>query len=164
MKNIKRVLVLAVIMLTGSLVTSAQKKSADEVKRMVESLNYVFKAEMANPQGSVSRFLTSEYDLVVTRDTVISFLPYFGRAYSAPINPSEGGIKFTSVKFDYKQSNDGKRWKIDIRPKDASDVQQLYLDIFDNGSATLQVISTNRQTISFNGYVEENKARGKKAF
>jgi len=37
------------------------------------------------------------------------------------------------------------------------------LHISSNGNATLQVISTNRQPISFNGYIEENN-QPKKAF
>ena len=164
MKIIKGFLIVFAIISSGCLLTvNAQKKNPEDIKRIVESRNYIFKAQRANPLGgSMSRDLSSSYyDLTVGRDTVISFLPYFGRAYSAPVNPSEGGIKFTSTKFDYQQSNNGKRWTITIKPKDASDVQQLYLDIFDNGFATLQVISTNRQSISFNGYVEERNSNGK---
>ena len=165
MKNRKASLILlAINILAGSLIATAQKKSPEEMKKIVESKNYVFKAQWVNPQAGTSRQLTSDYDLTIAGDTVISYLPYFGRAYVAPINPSEGGIKFTSTQFDYKLSNDGKSWKVMIQPKDAPEVQQLYLDIFDNGKATLQVISTNRQSISFNGYVEENKAKRKRAF
>jgi hypothetical protein len=165
MKNRKALLVLlAINILAGSLMATAQKKSPDEIKKLVESKNYVFKAQWVNPQVGTSRQLTSDYDLAIAGDTVISYLPYFGRAYAAPVNPSEGGIKFTSTKFDYKLSNGGKSWRVTIKPKDAPEVQQLYLDIFDNGNATLQVTSTNRQGISFNGYVEENKAKRKRAF
>lgn len=162
MKNIKIFLLFAASVLAGSSIIKAQDK--DEVKTMIESRNYIFKAQMVNPQNSVSRQLTSEYDLTISRDTIISYLPYFGRAYVAPVNPSEGGIKFTSTKFEYNPVKDEKGWKITIRPKDAPEVQQLFLEVFDNGTATLQVISTNRQGISFNGYVEEAKAKGKKAF
>jgi len=165
MKNKKPYLIcLAISILAGSFMAKAQKKSPDEIKKIVESQNYVFKAQWANPQASISRQLTSDYDLTIAGDTVISYLPYFGRAYVAPIDPSEGGIRFTSTKFDYKLSQNGKSWKVMIKPKDSPGVQQLYLEIFDNGNATLQVVSTDRQAISFNGYVEENKAKGKKAF
>jgi len=164
MKNIKAFLILFAISILAASGINAQKKNPDEIKKLVESKNYVFRAQWVNPQASTSRQLTSDYDLTIAGDSVISYLPYFGRAYVAPINPSEGGIKFTSTQFDYQLSNGGKSWKVTIQPKDAPEVQQLYLDIFDNGKATLQVISTNRQSISFNGYVEENKAKGKRAF
>jgi hypothetical protein len=78
-------------------------------------------------------------------------------AYSAPIDPSQGGIKFTSTKFEYiKQPGKKDGWDITIIPKDASDVQKLYLHVTSKGYATLQVTSTNRQPISFNGIIEEN--------
>ena len=131
---------------------------------MIESRNYIFKAQMANPQNSASRQLTSEYDLTISGDTIISYLPYFGRAYVAPANSSEGGIKFTSTNSEYNTVRDDKGWEITIKPKHAREVQELFLRVFDNGNATLQVISTNRQGISFNGYVEEGKSKRKRAF
>ena len=164
MKNIKVFLLLAASVLAGSSIIKAQDKKQDEVKTMIDSRNYIFKAQMANPQNGASRQLTPEYDLTISVDTIISYLPYFGRAYVAPSNPSEGGIKFTSTQFEYNPVKDEKGWKITIRPKDVREVQQLFLEVFDNGRATLQVISTNRQGISFNGYVEEGKAKGKRAF
>jgi hypothetical protein len=165
MKNIKTFLVFFTInILAGLSIVKAQEKTPDEIKKIVESQNYIFKAQMVYPQSGSSRSLTSDYDLTITRDTIISFLPYFGRAYSAPVDPTKGGIKFTSTDFEYKPTKDGKSWGITIKPKDAPDVQQLYLDIFDNGNATLRVTSTNRQSISFNGYVKEGPPKGKKAF
>ena len=72
-------------------IIQAQEKKEPTTQQIVESKNYIFKAESVNPQRGRFRYLTSaEYDLVVTSDTVIAYLPYFGRAYSAPINPSEG--------------------------------------------------------------------------
>jgi len=164
MKSIKIFLLLSVSVLGASLITKAQDKKPGEIKTMIESRNYIFKAQMANPQNGSSRQLTPEYDLTISGDTIISYLPYFGRAYVAPTNPSEGGIKFTSTKFEYNPVKDEKAWKITIKPKDDREVQQLFLEVFDNGRATLQVISTNRQGISFTGYVEEGKPKGRRAF
>lgn len=165
MKNTKAFLSLfTVIILAASSIVKAQDKKPDEMKRIIESQNYIFKAQMVNPLGGGSRQLTPEYDLSITKDTIISYLPYFGRAYTAPIDPTEGGIKFTSTHFEYKSPKDGKGWEITIKPNDVRNVQELYLTIFDNGNATLQVTSTDRQSISFNGYVIEGRAKEKKAF
>ncbi|MEI9944869.1 MAG: DUF4251 domain-containing protein [Chitinophagaceae bacterium] len=144
-----------------SLVTKAQDKSLS-TKAMVEMKNYIFIAQSATPSGGQFIPLTSQYDLTVRGDTVISYLPYFGRAYSAPIN-NEGGIKFTSAKTNYKAERKNDKWQIIIKPN-AVDVQQFYLTIYDNERASLQVISTNRQTISFDGYVKEGMPLDKKAF
>lgn len=150
------------VLLAGT--ATAQDKEAAAVKAMVEARSYIFKAEFASPQSGRNINLTSEYDLTVKPDSVISYLPYFGRAYVAPINPAEGGIKFTSTSFDYKQVKRKKNgWEIMIKPRDASDVQDLYLTIFDNGTASLRVNSLNRQGISFSGHVMEASGN-KKAF
>lgn len=153
------------LLLLAVTIVQAQEKKEIATQQIVESKNYIFKAESVNPARSRVRYLTSDYDLVVTGDTVTAFLPYFGRAYSAPIDPSEGGIKFTSADFGYTVEKKKKRsWEILIRPKDALDVQELYLTIFDNNKASLRVNSVNRESISFNGYIVEGKEKDKKAF
>ena len=153
------------LLLLAATIVQAQEKKEPTTQQIVESKNYIFKAESVNPARSRVRHLTSDYDLVVTSDTVIAFLPYFGRAYSAPIDPSEAGIKFTAADFEYTVEKKKKRgWEILIRPKDARDVQELYLTIFDNNKASLRVNSVNRESISFNGYIIEGKEKNKKAF
>jgi len=153
------------LLLLLTTIIQAQEKNEPTTQQIVESKNYIFKAESVNPPRGRFRHLDSDYDLVVAIDTVIAFLPYFGRAYSAPINPSEGGIKFTSGDFEYKLEKEKKHsWEILIKPKDARDVQALYLTIFDNNKASLRVTSINRESISFNGYIIEGKQKDKKAF
>ena len=142
----------------------AQEKTELTTKQLLETKNFIFKAETVTPQRGRFRQLTSEYDVVVTNDTVIAFLPFFGRAYSAPINPSEGGIKFTSGKFGYSlEHGKKKRWTLKIKPEDVKEVQDMYFTIFDNKKATLLVNSLNRESIVFNGYIIEGKDQ-KKAF
>lgn len=156
---------LFIIILAGPLVIKAQDKDATATRAMVEAKNYVFTAQLAQPQNGRTVNLTSEYDLTVRPDSVIAWLPYFGRAYVAPINPSEGGIKFTSTDFEYIVEKKKKHsWEIAINPRDASGVQQLNLTIFDNGTASLRVNSLNRQGITFRGYVTEGRSGEKKAF
>jgi len=161
--KIKAVVFFFSLLFIGIIPAYAQDK-AKAVQKMIEAQQIIFKAQFISPMSGISKVLTSEYDLTVSKDAVISYLPYFGRAYVAPIDPSIGGIMFTSDKFEYKKENNKKDgWDITIVPKDASDIQKLYLHISSEGFATLQVTSTNRQAISFNGYVEKNELP-KKAF
>jgi hypothetical protein len=44
-----------------------------------------------------------------------------------------------------------KEWIIVINPREPVDVRELTLRVFKNGSASLMVNSTNRQSISYNG-------------
>jgi hypothetical protein len=160
-----RHLIVVALLLSAGIVANAQEKNEASAQQLIESKNFVFKAETVTPSRGRFRQLTSEYDLVVAGDTVTAFLPYFGRAFSAPINPTDGGIKFTSSDFQYvteKRKKDG--WEIVITPKDAQDVQTLYLTVFDNKKASLRVNSLNRESITFNGYIQEGKQKDKKAF
>ncbi len=172
MKTLIKLVAVSVLILCGLQTVNAQssksqKKAAKEasVKKMVEDNSYVFKANFANPQGGGRRTLTDDYDLVVSKDSLIAYLPYFGRAYIAPLNPTDGGIQFTSTKFDYNTTkNKNGSWDVLIKPKDRNlgdwrDVQSLRLSIFSNGYASLSIISSNRSYISYDGYIEE---RGKK--
>lgn len=131
----------------------AQKVETGEMKTLVESGRYIFKPQTVMPSVGGSRFLTSEYELVVSKDTLTSFLPYFGRAFTAPVNPTDGGINFTSTDFDSKTERTKKGWTITIKPEDNKEVRQLVLFVSRTGHATLQVLSNNRQPISFSGYV-----------
>ena len=116
------------------------------------------------PMSGRTRQLTSDYDVKITKTQVVSYLPYYGRAYTAPTDPSQGGIQFTSKDFDYTVTPRKKGgWDIQIKPKDYRDVQQFNFNVTESGYASLQVTSTNRQSISFNGYITANKARKKKA-
>ncbi|OQP62667.1 hypothetical protein A3860_27025 [Niastella vici] len=139
----------------------AQNKKEDkkaEIKNIVEARNFVFKAQTALPSSGNARQLTYDFDLTVSKDTIISDLPYFGRAYTAPLNPSVGPLNFTSTDFHYKVTDRKKGgWVINITPKDQQDPKQFTLNIFDNGSASVVVTSYNRQPISFNGYVTAKK-------
>jgi hypothetical protein len=159
--------IIALLVVSLSLITtlSAQNGKKDKkaeqaaaVKAMIEAQRYVFKAQSVIPTGGRFRQLnTSDYDLKVGKDTIESYLPYFGRAYSAPMDPTQGGIKFTSTKFDYQLKETKKGWEVTIKPTDGGDARQLFMTIFSNGTASLQVTSTNRQPISFNGYIAERK-------
>jgi hypothetical protein len=164
MKKLTKLVTVSILILScWQLVTAqssrSQKKAAKEaeVKKMVEDNNYTFVANFAIPQEGGTRQLTSTYDLRITKDSVIAFLPYYGRAYLAPINPTRGGIEFTSTNFSYdKGQRKNGNWDILIKPKDNNitdwrDVEQLRLNISPDGYASLSIISSNRDPISFWG-------------
>lgn len=138
---------------------AAQDKQA-ATAQLVNSHNYIFKAQMAMPSGPApTRQLTSEYDLRVSSDSLIAYLPYYGRAYVAPLDPTQGGIQFTSTKFSYKVTSKKKGWDILIKPTDTDQASQMVLSVTTSGYATLQVIGNNRQPISFTGYITSQRKR-----
>jgi hypothetical protein len=135
-----------------------QQQKAASIKHKIDEQKYTFIAQYAQPLRGGQRYLTSDYDLHVKKDSLIAYLPYFGRAYmDVPYNSTDEGIKFTSTKFDYKITEKKKGgWTITIVLHDVRRTQKLLLDVFTNGSATLQATSNSRDAISFLGYIKDD--------
>jgi len=139
---------------TAKQIKAAAKEAA--IKTAVENQSYIFKADYVLPMRGMQRYLTSDYDLRVVKDSVIAFLPYFGQVFmNAPMNPEEAGINFTSTKFDYIcQVRKKGGWSVTIMPKNDKYTTKMILDIYTNGNATLNVNSNYRDPITFTGYVK----------
>lgn len=151
----KLLLVLLYIILIMPAITFSQSNPA--ISTMVKSFQFTFVAQYALPGSGSTILLNSEYDLEVSADSVIAYLPYYGIGYQAPFDPSDGGIKFISTKFDHTTTKTKKGgWDISFTIKDQSSDYRLFLNIAANGDATLQVSSTFRQSITFNGFIQEN--------
>jgi len=147
-------LLLALLLPAGMMAQKKDSIKAAAIREMVTNQQYTFKAQTASPLAGRLRQLTTDYDLKVSKEQIVAYLPYFGRAYSAPLDPSKGGIQFTSKDFDYKLTERKKGgWNVSIKTKDIAEAQDMELTIFSDGNASLQVNSTNRQSISFNGYI-----------
>jgi len=163
MQPFNKIIALSFFLIFFAIHATAQNTVSDKqsketiIKTLIDSKNYVFTAKSVHPQSSSIRHLTSEYDMKVMGDSLVTYLPYFGRAYSAPVN-SQGGIQFTSTDFNYAIESKRKEWVITIKPKSV-DVRELILRVYKNGSASLMVNSTNRQSISFNGVIEARRNR-----
>ena len=162
MKTLKLFLILLLIVGTGLSVsaqaTRKEKKAAREaaIKKNVNEKNYTFIADRAIPLGGGTIELTSTYDIRVTPDSVISYLPYFGRAYfDVGYNPTDQGLKFTSTNFDYSASK-AKRggWDVLIKPKDVKYLQSLRFYISPSGYGQLTATMINRDMITYDGQLK----------
>jgi hypothetical protein len=149
-----KILILAVVLFMSNRVNAQPDKAG--VKTSVESKQFIFHAQTALPTSGRSRQLTSDYSLRVLPDSLVSNLPFYGRAYSVPYGSGDGGFNFTSTKFEYTASPGKKKgWDISIKPKDVTDFREFSLSLSANGYGTLQVLTNNRQPISFTGYITE---------
>ncbi|RYY33914.1 MAG: DUF4251 domain-containing protein [Sphingobacteriaceae bacterium] len=166
MKALINTFIVALILLGGNVAVAqnskADKEAAQEksIKNKIDSATYTFKATWINPVRGIGRTLvTDNYDVRVTKDSVIAYLPYFGRVYmKAPINSSDGGLKFTSTNFDYKAVPKKKGgYRVTINIKDSDKANRLFFDISKNGTATLSTTGNYRDPINFNGNIVGNK-------
>ena len=135
-----------------------EAKQAALVKQLVEMQDYDFVAQSAIPTGGRTLQLTSDYTFKVRKDSLISDLPYYGKAFSADIGGGSGGIAFKTTDFSYEKE-DGKKgsWDIKIKPKDVSSTNQMSLHISSSGYTSMMVMSNSRENISFYGYIRPKK-------
>ncbi len=145
---------------SGSRQTQADvTPDAATVKSMVENKNFVFVARSVSPMTSRRRELTSGYQISILKDSIISYLPFFGRGYTAPVSPADIDFDFTSTKFSYATTPAKNGWNILIKPTDQKYLQKLYFRVFENGTASLIISSIDRSSISYSGYIKEKATK-----
>ena len=158
-----------------SLNVNAQTDKAT-TKRIVEAKNFTFIASTAIPMNSTEinailnrmpgangggtiNLTGASYDINISPDSIIAYLPYYGRAFNASYGSrDDSGYKFTSTKFSYENVVRKKGgWQITINPQDTKENVRMNLTVAVNGYATLIVSSNNKQSITYNGYLAEPK-------
>ncbi len=130
-------------------------------KRAVPSSNDVARVMVGSIQGS-TRLLDLDYGytLEVTKSKITSTLPYFGRMYTPTSDPDKQSYRFSSEKFTYQESVEKKNVKvITIRPNDVTHVQRIVMLVYPNGRAYLTIEATDRQLISYDGYLMKNDTK-----
>lgn len=92
-------------------------------------------------------------------DSVSSNLPYFGRAYSAPIG-TESVLRFDATMSDFTSTrNKDGATRMEFRVRTIEDTFRFRVEVYDNGRTTIYVRPTRREAISFDGDVDGGGAR-----
>ena len=142
------------MMFTADAQTRDQKQ--ERIQKLVDSRTFSFIAESATPMsGGNIRLTATNYHLNLNRDSLNSFLPYFGTAYRAEYVSSESPLSFISSDFTLSEKPTKRGgWILTIRLDQPDDPDMLILDISQSGYATLSVNSSDRQSIAFYGYID----------
>ncbi|MCC8133724.1 MAG: DUF4251 domain-containing protein [Tannerellaceae bacterium] len=152
MNRFKLLCMLGIALLTGgqSLLAQGERKE-EKVRELIESNRFTIQIDRAVPMQGRAVNLTSTYSLELKGDSVISYLPYFGRAYNVPYGGGEG-LQFEEEVTDRDLSFNKKgiaEIKFSARTKE--DRYTFHVQIFSNGSATVNVNPVNRQNITYYG-------------
>ncbi|MDX8339679.1 DUF4251 domain-containing protein [Draconibacterium sp. IB214405] len=141
----------------------AQRKAmlTEQTKEIIEANTWQFDAIRMLPTTGKARNLTTNYSVVLKDNEVDSYLPYFGRAYSADYGSSDSPMTFKS-KIEDLSVEDGKKggYIIKFTAKNKNDRVDFTFSVGSTGSTSLSVSSTNRQHISYQGDlipIEEKK-------
>ena len=127
MRNIRLFFFVGIVLFFGgqSLYSQSKKEreeqKAKEIKEMIENGRFTIEVDRALPMGGRTVHLTTPYSLEMRGDSAISYLPYFGRAYSLPYGGGVG-MRFEESITDYQSTFDKKgtaRIKFVARTKEA---------------------------------------------
>jgi len=161
----KSVILTGLVMMSAMIVacstlTTAERaaKKAERtayVKKCLDSKHYEIGVDMMTPRRGPSRTLPNDWSLEVRGDTLVSYLPYFGVAYE-PLFGEDKGLNFTApIKtYEDKGFSKGKR-SIHLQVNNNSETFDYYLEVSDEGYATIDVIPRKREGISFSGQMAD---------
>lgn len=160
MKTKKQILILLLALLAWGTTLSAQSKKEkkeqkkEAVKKLIASENYKIDVQTALPMRGRSVPLTSAYSLEIRNDSVISYLPYFGRAYSIPYGGGNG-LNFRAPLKEYNMKMDKKgNAVIQFVARNPEDNYEFSAKVYSNGSTSIDVNMQNRQSIGFLGTLD----------
>ena len=142
-----------------SSLTSAEKaerdaKKAQAVEKALAERRYKVEISMMNPRRGGSVNVSPDFSLEVKGDTLVSYLPYFGRTYSVPYGGGKG-LNFTAPISEYHTTEGRNGAKlIMMKAVNEEDVYSFRLEIFTNGNTTIDLTARERESISYDGHLE----------
>lgn len=154
--------------------TSQKSIPSAKVASLLENGEFTFMAERANPtnfdvinvmnslpNAGSSRILNLDYGYIVqvTKDELKVTLPYFGRMFSPTFDREKNSYRFTSKDFTVNKTPGKKGSSVySLQIKDQPNIRKMFLEVFANGKSYLSIDSSDRQAISYDGYLMENEA------
>ena len=129
----------------------------ETTKTLIESGAYQFIPVWAITQKGNRINLTTNYGyLKIIKDNAEADLPYFGIA-QVPSYSGDGGIKFNNENVSYQIEINDKKQIINIKfeANYKSESLKLILSVFKSGNASLNISSSKRNSISYNGKITE---------
>ncbi len=155
----KLILCLMVAVLVGC-ATSEEKAARDaerarEVAAALADRHYTIGVTRMHPQRGRSVNVSYGYELKVKGDTLVSYLPYFGRAYSVPYGGGKG-LNFTSHIDGYRETRVKKGLtRVELVTTNDEDTYYYMIEVFDNGWASISVQMRQREHIRYDGEMKE---------
>jgi len=174
--TMKKYYLLLIVGLFVSLSISAQSKKElkeaeaekqyQEMKNLIESGEFTFIADWATSvRGRRINLTTNANFLKFTKDSIDTYLPYFGESSSGGATmTSDGGIVCSGPKTKYKLTLNDKKKKImlSFTTTDNNDTFEFSMSIFKEGNTNINVNSNYRTSIKYDGKTTVPKPEKKK--
>ena len=155
------VALLALVMLSGCATAEERAARAAEqaakVKVALTERHYKIGVDRMYPMKGPSKNVSYGYSVEVRNDSLISYLPYFGQVFSVPYGGGKG-LNFSERIGNYRETQvKSYMRRIEIDVKNDEDTYLYTLEIFDNGSTSIDVQARQRDHISYSGSMEFDK-------
>lgn len=168
MKSLSKLLVFALAVLGANTIYAQaslkgdEAKKKTEVKELINSNRYTFEATKMVSKKGESQAIKPGTDLDISKDTLIAYLPGVGKKEGAPVKAINAGVTCTHFSYTKEESKDG-GWNVTIIPEEKyaqneKDIKKINMAISKNGYATVTVNFTDRDPISYYGYITEHNA------
>lgn len=126
----------------------------DQVSALISERNFTLTATTAMPMGGPSKRLDGSYGFQVKNDSVYSYLPYYGRAFSVPYGGGEG-LNFDGLIHNYTvEQTKRNNTRINLSVVTKEDTYKIMLEIGIDGGALIQISPNNKQGMTFNATLE----------
>jgi len=134
------------------------EKAKSSIETLLNSKNFEFIANTAIPlTGAPKDLVGSNYSITFTPEKVISYMPFYGRAYSGMAYGRDKGMRFEGKPEDFILTNTGKGYEINANVKGENDTYIISIITGNSGFATLSISSNDRGTISYQGEIVDNE-------
>ncbi len=132
-----------------------QAETASAVRAALADRHYKITITQAYPLRGGNVNVSRDFFLEVKGDTLVSYLPFFGRAYRSSYGGMEKGLNFTETIRSYEQAEPkAGLTRIKMRVRNEEDSYVYTIDMFDNGKASIGVQAVERDNIHFDGDME----------
>lgn len=148
-------MLLATTAVPATFAQSKRELKEQAIKEKILSENYKISVNTAYPRRGRNVQLTSPYSVEIRNDSVLSYLPFYGRAYTIPYGGGEGLIFSAPLQEYTMEMNKKGTAKVKFTARNPEDRFTFNISIFSNGSASINVNMQNRESISFSGQVKE---------
>jgi len=146
--------VIILMIACGTLSPAEQAEQARKIKTALDERRYKIDIRMMYPRHGPSKSVASNWSLEVRGDTLVSYLPYIGRAYNIPYGGGKG-MNFTALIGSYTEEEGRKGERLITMSVDNEEDQFVYrLEVFSDGQATIDVQPREREAISYSGELE----------
>lgn len=132
-----------------------KEKITEKIKTLVEAQTFVFTPNQAIPVSMQAVNLSGIFSAQIKNDTIDCYLPFYGRAYTADYASQNGPFTFVLPIKNYNLEKTKKGYLVTFEVKNNMDNISFYFNIGTSAYTTLNLSSTNRQSMSYYGVIDD---------